>query len=236
MQGLYGNIRRRAASNTDVSIGARAFVAIVGVLVASGILATVARSDSCAVTVRWNDSVYTHAQARFAVLKPGGSLSEATIPDCTAGGRCAPSEETMAAFAISGVPPEAAVLVPDYYNGLFVAAGTFPQLPDHPLHEALYGLPNRPDYRRQCEPAFALEGTVNHVDPLRIDVESSEVELSEEEEGAWLEVDSGTRIEGFDREGIATLEPGDEILARAQLCVGHGEPGGPVAVSIERRR
>ena len=141
----------------------------------------------------------------------------------------------MAAFEISGMPPEAAVLVPDYYDGLFIAAGTFPQLPDHPLHEAVYGRPNRPDYRRECKPTFAIEGTVEQVDPLRI-VRRSEVELDEEAEGACVTVDSGTRIEGFDREGIATLEPGDEIVVRAQLCVGTGELAGPVAVSIERPR
>ncbi|MGH3027817.1 MAG: hypothetical protein ACRDMW_04610, partial [Gaiellaceae bacterium] len=64
----------------------------------------------------------------------------------------------------------------------------------------------------------------------------SELALDEEGEGLWLTVDAGSRIEGFDREGIATLEPGDEIVARAQLCVGHGEPAGPLAVRIEPAR
>jgi len=220
----------------DVRDGARSLGAVVLALAAGGILATVARGDSCPVTVRWNGVLYTDAQARFAVLEPGESLSDAMIPDCTAGGRCAPPEDAMAAFEISGVPPEAAVLVPDYYDGLFMAAGTFPQLPDHPLHEAVYGRPNRPDYRQECGPTFAIEGAVDQVDPLRIDVRGSEVELDEEAEGAWLAVDSGTRIEGFDREGIATLEPGDDIVVRAQLCVGNGELAGPLAVLIERPR
>jgi len=37
---------------------------VVLVLAASGILATVARGDSCPLTVRWNGVVYTDAQAR----------------------------------------------------------------------------------------------------------------------------------------------------------------------------
>jgi hypothetical protein len=78
---------------------------------------------------------------------------------------------------------------------------------------------------------FAIEGKVNLVDPLRIDVHGSEVELSTEDEGAWLEIDSRTRIQGFDRQGIATLEPGDEIAARAQIC--KGKLAGPLAVSIQ---
>ena len=198
---------------------ARFLSTIVATLVASGVLATVARGDECAVTLRWSDIVYTSADARFAVLEPGRALGDARIPDCTAGGRCAPPEETVAAFEIGGVPAEAALLAPDYY-GLFVAAGTFPELPDHPLHEAVYGLSNRPNLRLDCGSVFTIEGTVNQVDPLRIDVESSELELSEEDERTWLEVDSGTRIEGFDRSGIATLEPGDEIVILARLCQG----------------
>ncbi len=216
--------------------GAGSLGAITVALVASGILATVARGDSCAVTVRWNDVVYTHATARLAVLEPGGRVSDATIPDCTAGGRCAPPEDTMAAFEISGVPTHAALFVPDYYDGLFVAAGTFPELPDHPLHEAVYGLPNRPNYRQDCGAAFDVEGAVNQVDALRIDVASSEIELEQGDEGAWLEVDSGTRIHGFDRDGIATLEPGDELVVRAQVCEGHGEPPGLFAILIEPAR
>jgi hypothetical protein len=47
-----------------------------------------------------------------------------------------------------------------------------------------------------------FEGTViTQVDPLRIDVERTEVDVEEDDEDAPLEVDSGTRIDGFDREG-----------------------------------
>ena len=216
--------------------GARAFGAILAALVASGILASVALGESCAVTIRWKDALYNVTQARFRALQPGATLSEATIPDCTVGGRCAPPEETIAAFQVPGVPPEAALLVPDYDGGLFLAAGTFAQLPDHPLHAAVYGRPNRPNYRQECGGGFVIEGRVNQVDPLRIDVQSSEIELSESDEGAWLVVDSGTHVEGFDREGIATLEPGDELVVRAQVCVGNGELPGPLALSIEPAR
>jgi len=214
--------------------GARSFGVIVAALVASGILATVARSESCAVTIRLNDVVY--ASEEFGVaLEPGDALGEAEIPHCGTGGRCAPPEDTVSAFEIAEVPPEAAVLAPDYY-GLFLANGTFPQLRDHPLHDALYGSPDRPSYRTGCGTVFRLEATVDQVSPLRVDVESSEVAMDKSDEGAWLEVDAGTRIEGFDQDGIATLEAGDEIVVRAQDCVGHGELTGPLAVSIEPAR
>jgi hypothetical protein len=60
--------------------------------------------------------------------------------------------------------------------------------------------------------------------------------VDEEDEGAWLVVDTRTSIDGFDHNGIATLEPGDEVVARAQVCVGHGELAGPLAVSIAPAR
>lgn len=76
-----------------------------------------------------------------------------------------------------------------------------------------------------------FEGTVTQVDPLRIDVERTEVDVEEDDEDARLQVDSGTRIDGFDRQGIATLAPGDEIVVTARLC--QGELAGPLADSIE---
>ena len=54
---------------------ARFLSTIVATLVASGVLATVARGDECAVTLRWSDMVYTSADARFAVLEPGSVVT-----------------------------------------------------------------------------------------------------------------------------------------------------------------
>ncbi len=213
--------------------GARAVGLVVAFLLASGLLATVALGDSCAVTVRWKDTIYTDVAARIALPERGAPLEGATIPDCTAVARCAPPEDSIAAYGLDGVPTDVAMLVPGYYDGLFVAAGTFPELADHPLHEAVFGRPNRPDYRQGCGAAFRLEGTVDLAGPLRIDVTASEIELDGDREGTWLALDARTRIDGFDRNGIPTLEPGDEIAVRATVCQGHGELPGPLASLIE---
>ena len=119
--------------------GARAFGAILAALVGSGILASVALGESCEVTIRWKDALYKVTQARFGALQPGATLSEATIPDCSVGGRCAPPEETIAAFEVPGVPPEAALLVAALRRRpIFLAPVHVPQLArEHPLHVAV---------------------------------------------------------------------------------------------------
>jgi hypothetical protein len=100
----------------------------------------------------------------------------------------------------------------------------------------VFGRPSRPDYRQGCGEAFRLEGTVNLASPLRIDVTASEIELDEDQQGAWLALDARSNVDGFDRDGIPTLEPGDEIVARARVCEGHGEVPGPVVDLIEPTR
>jgi hypothetical protein len=94
--------------------GPRAFGLVVALLLASGILATAALGDSCAVAVRWNGTIYNDVPARFALPERGARLDEVTIPDCTKGGRCAPPEESIAAFELTGVPADVALVVPGY--------------------------------------------------------------------------------------------------------------------------
>jgi hypothetical protein len=112
-----------------------------------------------------------------------------------------------------------------------VAAGTSPQLADHPLREALYGHPQQAKLSRGLPRRVRDRGKAQpgRPPPHRRPWLGGRVET--EDEGAWLEIDSRTRIQGFDRQGIATLEPGDEIAARAQIC--KGELAGPLAVSIQ---
>lgn len=72
------------------------------------------------------------------------------------------------------------------------------------------GFRREPSLRVACGAGSEFDGTITQVGPLRVDVA--------ENEDAGLQVDSETRIEGFDRAGIATLEPGDEIAVRATFC------------------
>jgi hypothetical protein len=213
--------------------GKRAAVAVTATLALTGVLASVALGDSCVEAVRWNDVLYVGVTTADARLERGGRLGEGEIPDCTASGRCAPPEERTAVFAVTGVAPEIAIASPAWGNesGIFLAPGTFPALPDHPLHEALYGSAEKPNYRQQCGDPFTLRGEVTQTSlGLRIRAADPVPEqLEEDEDGqVWLELDARSRAEGFDRNGVAMISVGEEVVATARLCEVQGEPTGPL--------
>jgi hypothetical protein len=134
---------------------------------------------------------------------------------------------------LTGVPADVAIAAPglEVETLVFLAPGTFPALPDHPLHDAIYGSPAKPNYRQRCGEAFGFGGEVTQANgTLRIRVADPVPEqLKEDDDGqVWLELDGTSRVEGFDRNGVATVTEGDEIVVTARLCEGHGEPVGPL--------
>jgi hypothetical protein len=216
-----------------MSPATRAAVAVTGTLALTGVLASVAFGDSCPVAVRWKDVVYEGHVARYAAPTRGASLGEGKIPHCGTGGRCAPPEEEVGVFSLTGVPVDVAIAAPGLEAEplIFLAPGTFPALPDHPLHEAIFGSPARPIYRQRCGEPFRLVGEVTQATfSLRIRApEEVPEELETVEDQFWLELDAQTRVEGFDRNGVATIVEGQRIAVSARMCEGHGEPVGPLA-------
>jgi hypothetical protein len=180
--------------------------------------------------VRWNDVLYVGVTSDEA-LERGPRLGEGEIPDCTAGGRCAPPEARTAVFAVAGVDPEIALAAREGEASaeIFLAPGTFPALPDHPLHEAIFGSPTRPNYRQQCGEPLRFAGEVTQAwFNLRVrvaDVVPEQVPTDEEQ--VWVELDVETRIEGFDRNGVAAIAEGEEVTVTGRMC--EGELSGPLA-------
>jgi hypothetical protein len=215
-----------------MSPATRAAGAVTGTLALTGVLASVALGDSCAVAVRWKDVVYEGHVARYAT--PGRTasfLGEGEIPDCGTGGRCAPPEEEVEVFSLTGVPVDVAIAAPGLEAEplVFLAPGTFPALPDHPLHDAMYGSPAKPNYRQRCGEAFGFGGEVTQANgTLRMRVADPVPEqLEEDDDGqVWLELDATSRVEGFDRNGIATIAEGEQVTVTARLCEARGEPAG----------
>ncbi|MGH3039148.1 MAG: hypothetical protein ACRDLZ_07055, partial [Gaiellaceae bacterium] len=62
---------------------------------------------------------------------------------------------------------------------------------------------------------------------LRIRVADPVPEQLEEDDGqVWLELDAKSRIDGFDRTGVATIAEGEEVVVTARLCEVAGESTG----------
>jgi hypothetical protein len=212
-------------------------MAIVATLTLTGVLASVALGDSCVYVVRWNDVLYTGQATPFALPEPGRKLGEGALPRCgEEGGACAPPEEAVAVFALRGVPSAVAIVDGGSNDAILLAPGTFPELRDHPLHEAVYGLPSRPNHRsRGCGGPFTLTGEVARTDRLLwIDVDhagGAGADLAGEE--TQIELDANTRIKGFDVAGVATLRDGDTVSITARVCR-MTEADWPLADLIER--
>ena len=218
---------------------ARAAVVVTGTLALTGVLVSVALGTSCAITVRWNEVLYEGYGARHATPERGASIGEGEIPHCGTGGRCAPPEEEVAVFALTDVPVDVAIAAPgleaETETLIFLAPGTFPALPDHPLHEAIFGSPARPHYRRGCGEPFRFTGEVTQANfSLRVRIADPVPEQVEtHDEPLTLELDAQTHVEGFDRNGVVRIMEGEKIVVSARVCEGYGEVPGPVADLIQ---
>jgi Family of unknown function (DUF6281) len=203
---------------------------VTAALVLTGILATIALGDSCEEAVEWNGERYVSVTTTHGGPGRGARLGEGEIPDCSAGGRCAPPGEAVTIFRVAGIDPGVAVAAPD---GVFLAPGTFPALPDHPLHEAVFGSPASPSYREPCGTPFRFSGEVTQASvTLRVDPsEPAPEQLSQDDGQVWVEFDADTVVAGFDRDGIATIDVGTPVDITARLC--EGELAGPLADRVE---
>lgn len=213
----------------------QALVAVTVTLGATGILATAALGTSCAEAVEWDGVRYVSVGPVRDAPEPGAALGEGEIPDCEAGGRCAPPGESVEVVRLKGVDPSVAV---GARNGVYLAPGTLPELPDHPLHDAVYGSRTSPSYRERCGEPFVFTGEVGEAaGSLRVDLADpapDQLEQLADDGLVWVEVDAGTVVEGFDRNGVATFEVGAPVEVTARVC-DLGEVSGPLAGLIRPR-
>ena len=218
----------------DVNRAVQALAVVVGTLGATGILATAALGTSCEDAVEWEGVLYISPGTVRESPERGASLGSGEIPDCEAGGRCSPPGESVQVFRLEDVDPSVAVAT---NTGVYLAPGTFPALPDHPLHEAVFGSSSNPNYRKRCGEPFGFVGEVRQGAgfSLRVDPNDPPDQLLEfvEDEGVWVEVDADTVVEGFDRNGVATIEDGTPVEVTVRMC--EGEPSGPFADRIRPR-
>lgn len=122
---------------------------------------------SCAAGVSFGDAFYQHAETRRGVAQ-GAVLDGGVVPGCDdtvvlgpQGQRLDPPEPDVpvALQRIRGVSARLAVVLPGQ-PGVFLAPGTFPELPGHPLHASLYGPRGAPRAMkgRDCGPPHRVTG------------------------------------------------------------------------------
>jgi Family of unknown function (DUF6281) len=229
-------------------MGPRRFViALAALLTACGFVVGPA-SGSCAFVIEWDGVVYDSPNIdqspRF-----GPSLGEGTVPACDdteTGGGCdrlhGEDDQSIAIYRLPGVDPHVAfgAVTPWGDREPFLAAGFFPQLPGHPLHEAIFGSPNRPSERSgpwHCgDPITNLVGTVTSTSGVGrgFGARFEGNRVRRQYDYTAVAVDAKTTVTGFDEFGIPHIAEGDTLHATVRECTASGERYQVVADSIER--
>jgi len=219
-------------------MGSRRFViSLTGFLSACGLIVGGA-SASCVLSIKWNGVSYISGNFEQPIAL-GPPLGKAVVPPCDDTGDPGCQREKAGEIAISRVPgvdPRVAVGGPSGRD-VFLAAGFFPQLPDHPLHEAAYGSPRRPNERAgwHCDDAIpGLVGTVTQtpgwgfIFGVRFDGDRVRRQYGR----TAVFVDARTRIAGFDEFDLPRITEGDRIRATVRECTASGRRYKVVADSI----
>lgn len=224
----------------------RFVIVLAGLLSACGLIVGPA-SGSCAFVIEWNGVHYGELNIDQAP-RFGPSLGEGAVPACddTGSSGCSrlhgEDDQSIAIYRLRGVDPHVAfgALTPWGDRQPFLAPGVFPELPSHPLHEAIYWSPRRPSERRggwHCgEPIPDLTGRVTvspagggflgvrfEGDRVRRDVGFTDVQIVAQ-----------TKVTGFDEYGLPHIVEGDALHATAHECTASGRRYKVVADSIAR--
>jgi hypothetical protein len=229
-------------------MGPRRFViALAALLTACGLVVGRA-SGSCAFSISWNGVSYLSADVAQAP-RFGPSLGEGTVPACDdteTGGGCdrlhGGDGESIAIYRLPGIDPHVGfgAVTPFGDRQAFLASGFFAALPSHPLHEAIYGSPRRPNERSgawHCgEPVPGLAGTVAHAPGLGsvFGVRFEDDRVRRQYGYTAVSVDARTTVVGFDEYGIPHIGDGDTLRATVRECTASGQRYKVVADSIDR--
>ena len=179
---------------------------------------------SCTFGVSFKDAFYTHAETRKGVAR-GAGLNGGVRPGCDDtvvlgpdGQRLDEPEPDVPVVLqrVRGVSAKLAVSQPGV-PGVYLAPGTFPQLPRHPLHKALHGARRMPDETkdRVCGPAYRVRGVLR-VTPLA----GGPLSLTTREGlDVTVLVDAGTRLRGARRVADQpVVAGGDDLTVTGRSC------------------
>jgi hypothetical protein len=150
---------------------------------------------SCRSSVEVGGLTYFAVAGTWKALK----VSTDSPVDATESASCAPRGEPgrrVRLFGVEGVPTRIALAPATIGESLFVAPGTFVPLPEHPLHDAEYGAPTRPDLTRgrRCGGRAAVSVRVIRLTPL-----GQGMRVQRGTRKFWLRIDVNTRFVGLGR-------------------------------------
>jgi hypothetical protein len=225
---------------------------IAGVLAVSGLLVSVASATSCAPGLFRDGVLYLGGwRVNERQMPFGEQVGEALNPPCNdTGGMGRPGcagdvvaerlGKAVPVFRLPGIDPEVAVGARHYGHDVYIATGYFAELPDHPLHMAIYGSPGLPNERRgggwECGPPIPdLPGAVVSHTPgggLLFQVRFDDDQALRHGGRTALYLDAQTRITGFDRNGLPHIMKGDRLRATVLECTASGGRWKVVADSI----
>jgi hypothetical protein len=210
--------RRLALLAVVASAVASASVAFALVGRGSGQAASAGPSCPLVVTFRSTDYYATTVKETLTVGRPlgravvepcGDSVLNPQPPAAPNGGEVA---------AVAGVPPSVAVGVAGRPHTAYLAFGYFPELPGYPLHEAKV----RSTKGCRMTGRFTLAGTARlHAPLLLVQVLRGSGSLGARPGGVTfveLQVDTRTRVEGFDRNGLPYVTADDRLRAAGVIC------------------
>ena len=197
---------------------------LAGLLVAgAALIACGGRTESqsgCASAVVWRGETRLGLSVRGDRIQwpPIERTVQARVPACNDGGGSSGDSRSVQLSQFQGVAPEVALALADDagVDTLFLGAGYFPQVPGHPLHEALYRFLGAPDETRgrRCPRVPQRSGRLRRVD-------GAAGWVSLDDESIWW-VDAGTVIR-------APTTPGRRGWRRASAYRSQGcavQPGG----------
>jgi hypothetical protein len=154
------------------------------------------RADAaCLSAIKWRGDFYQGSKHRVDL---GKKLSpRAIVPACNDAGQNDPDTKTTA-YRLPGLASAIAVGTRGW---IWVNVHTFPQLPEHPLHEQLGYDRGKPAQRkgRRCAVAGTVSATVGSIVVGRPE--------------RYIDVDAASTIT-LRRHGIEWIEEGDKIRAR----------------------
>ena len=199
-------------------------VATATIAASAALGATGSAVASCTAGVNFHGAFYQYAETRNGIAQ-GAALDGGIMPGCDDTVVLGPEGQRLdqpepdvpiELQRIRGVSPKLAVVRPGQ-PGVFLAPGTFPELPRHPLHGALYGSRAAPDAMRDrdCGPPHRVTGFL----PYTPGAGSAMTLRTAAGTDVPVVVEARTRLRGARRvAGQPTVGGGDALAVIGRRC------------------